>query len=57
MDNGFLLGEPKQGSCRRLAEVMNISHDSATRFLQREHYNGKDFYDEITPLLNLKGIM
>ena len=52
---GFLLSEPKQGSCCRLAEVMGISHDSATRFLQREHYDGKDLYDEAASLLNLKG--
>jgi hypothetical protein len=29
---GFLLSEPKQGSCCRLAEVMGISHDSAPVF-------------------------
>lgn len=52
---GFLLGAPKQGSCCRLGEVMNISHDSATRFLQREHYDSKDLCDEAAPLLNLKG--
>jgi hypothetical protein len=51
---GFLLGEPKYGSCCRLAEVMGISHDSATRFLQRERYEGKDLYNESAPLLNLK---
>jgi hypothetical protein len=34
---------------------MGISYNSATRFLQREHYNGKDLYDESAPLLNLKG--
>ncbi|POZ52250.1 hypothetical protein AADEFJLK_01725 [Methylovulum psychrotolerans] len=52
---GFLLGEPKYGSCCRLAEVMDISHDNATRFLQRERYEGKDLYNESAPLLNLKG--
>jgi hypothetical protein len=46
---GFLLGEPKHGSCCRLAEVMDISHDSATRFLERERYVGKDLYDEAAP--------
>lgn len=34
---------------------MSISHDSATRFLQRERYDGKDLYDEAALLLNLKG--
>lgn len=52
---GFLLGEPRYGSCCRLAEVMDISHDSATRFLQRERYDGKDLYHESAPLLDLKG--
>jgi len=51
----FLLGEPHYGSCCRLADVMSISHDSANRFLQREHYEGKDLYNESAPLLNLKG--
>jgi len=51
----FLLGEPKYGSCCRLAEVMDISHDSANRFLQRERYEGKDLYNESAHLLNLKG--
>lgn len=51
----FLLGEPKYSSCCRLAEVMDISHDSANRFLQRERYEGKDLYNESAPLLNLKG--
>lgn len=51
----FLLGEPKYGSCSRLAGVMDISHDSANRFLQRERYEGKDLYNESAPLLILKG--
>jgi hypothetical protein len=53
---GFLLGEqPNYSSCCRLADVMGISHDSATRFLQRESYEGKDLYTESAPFLNLKG--
>lgn len=51
----FLLGESKYGSCCRLADVMSLSHDSVTRFLQRERYEGKDLYNESAPLLNLKG--
>ncbi len=51
----FLLGEPKQISCCRLGEVMAISHDSVTRFLQREHYDGKDLFNESLPLLNAVG--
>ena len=52
---GFLLSEPKQASCRRLGEVMSISHDSVNRFLNRELYTGRDLYLEASPTLNLKG--
>jgi hypothetical protein len=52
---GFLLSEPKQPSCRRLGEVMSISHDCVNRFLHREAYTGRDLYDEASPSLNLKG--
>ena len=52
---GFLLSEPKYVSCRRLGEVMNISHDSVNRFLNRESYDGKDLFNEVKPLINLCG--
>jgi len=52
---GFLLSEPKQASCRRLGEVMSISHDSVNRFLNRELYTGRDLYKEASTSLNLKG--
>jgi len=52
---GFLLSEPKYVSCRRLAEVMNISHDSVNRFLNRESYDGEDLFNEVKPLINLCG--
>jgi len=51
----FLLCEPKSPSCRRLAEVMNISHDSANRFLQREAYTPLDLFNESKIGLNLIG--
>ena len=51
----FLLSEPKQVSCRRLGEVMNISHDSVNRFLNRESYDGKDLFNEVKGLINLSG--
>ena len=51
----FLLSEPQQASCRRLGEVMSISHDSVNRFLNREAYSGWDLYNEARPSLNLKG--
>ncbi len=52
---GFLLSEPKAVSCSRLAEVMNISHDSVNRFLYRESYTGQDLFNEAKGLLNVKG--
>jgi hypothetical protein len=55
MYTGFLLSEPKQVSCRRLGEVMNISHDSVNRFLNRESYDGKDLFNEVKSLVNLNG--
>jgi hypothetical protein len=36
-------------------EIMGISHDSTTPFLQREHYDGKDLYDKYASLVNMKG--
>ena len=52
---GFLLSEPKYVSCRRLGEVMNISHDSVNRFLNRESYDDEDLFNEVKPLVNLSG--
>ncbi len=34
---------------------MSISHDSVNRFLNREHYTGRDLYNEASASLNLKG--
>lgn len=52
---GFLLSQAEQASCRRLGEVISISHDSVNRFLPREAYTGRNLYDEARPSLNLKG--
>ena len=52
---GFLLSEPNGVSCSRLASVMEISHDSVNRFLNRESYSAHDLFIEIKPSLNLKG--
>lgn len=49
------MSEPKSASCRRLAEVMGISHDSVNRFLLRESYEPRDLYNEAARLLNLTG--
>jgi hypothetical protein len=50
---GFLLSEPHLISCCRLGEIMNISHDSVNRFLNREHYSPEDLFKEVKPTLNL----
>ncbi|MFZ0256489.1 MAG: transposase [Gammaproteobacteria bacterium] len=52
---GFLLSEPNAPSCCRLAEVMEISHDSVNRFLQREAYTPLDLFQESKRGLALKG--
>jgi len=50
---GYLLSEPNSPSCCHLSEVMNISHDSANRFLQRESYSPQDLFNEAKTRLNL----
>lgn len=52
---GFLLSEPSLVSCCRLGDVLNISHDSVNRFLNRESYSPQDLYHEVSPTLNLIG--
>ena len=52
---GFLLSEPNSPSCCRLAEVMDISHDSVNRFLQREAYTPVDLFKESKIGLEFKG--
>lgn len=52
---GFLLSEPNVPRCCRLAEVMEISHDSVNRFLQREAYTPRDLFNESIRGLALKG--
>lgn len=51
----FLISEPNYPSCCHLAEVMNISHDSVDRFLQRENFTPKDLFDQAKQQLDLKG--
>ena len=52
---GFLLSEPNSATCTRLAEVMEMSHDSVNRFLSRENYEPRDLFNEASRQLNLKG--
>ena len=49
----FLLSEPHSPTCCRLAEVMNVSHDSVNRFLLREDYMPQDLFNEVRS--NLRG--
>lgn len=52
---GFLLSEPTAISCLRLGNLLNISHDSVNRFLNRESYSPKEMFDEAKSTLNLAG--
>jgi hypothetical protein len=51
----YLLGEPLQGSCRRLGEIIEITHDSVNRFLIREDYTSEDLFNEIKGKTELEG--
>ena len=52
----FLLSEPKQTGCSRLAEILeDVSHDSVNRFLLRERYEPKDLFNIVTDIINLEG--
>jgi hypothetical protein len=51
----FLLSEPHLPTSSRLAEVMEISHDSVNRFLLREDYTPRDLFEEVRADLDLKG--
>jgi len=52
---GYWLSEPHAPSGCHLSEVMDISHDGVTRFLQREAYSPSDLFNEVKCGLNLKG--
>lgn len=52
---GYLLSEPNSPSCSHLSEIMDISHDSINRFLQRETYSPNDLFSEVKTGLNMKG--
>jgi hypothetical protein len=54
----YLLGEPLRGSCRRLGEIIEITHDSVNRFLWRENYTSEDLFNEIRGQIELeRGIL
>lgn len=51
----MLISEPISPTCTGLANTLDISHDSINRFLEREHFEPKDLYDEAIQSLNPKG--
>ena len=54
----YLRGEPLRGSCRRLGEMIEITHDSVNRFLWRENYTSEDLFNEIRGKIELeRGIL
>lgn len=50
-----MIAEPKYGGCNRLAEILEISHYSVNRFLERERYEPKDLFEENKTHINLIG--
>lgn len=51
----FLLSDSKPTSCLRLGNLLNISHDSVNRFLNRENYSANDMFNEAKSALDLVG--
>jgi len=51
----FLLSEPKNATCTRLSNLLDLSHDSINRFLQREDYTPKDLFNLVKDQITLKG--
>ena len=52
---GFLISEPKYVSCQRVADILNISHDSVNRFLKRESYTPLDLFNEVKQNIDIRG--
>jgi len=51
----FLLSEPKNATCTRLSNILNLSHDSINRFLQREDYIPEDLFNEVKAKIVCQG--
>ena len=51
----FLLSEPKNATCTRLSNLLDLSHDSINRFLQREDYTPKDLFNLVKNKITLMG--
>jgi len=51
----FLLCEPKNATCTRLAKIFSLSHDSVNRFLERENYSPHDLWEAVKSKINING--
>ena len=51
----MLISEPKQLACTRLAQSIEIGHDSINNFLGRENFEPKDPCDQAVGHINLIG--
>lgn len=49
---GMLISEPKHPTCTRLAQSIDIGHDSINNFLGRENYEPRDLYDQAIAHIN-----
>lgn len=52
---GYVLAEPKKANCSKMAESVNLSHDSINRFLLREGYEPRDLFEEVKEFIHLEG--
>lgn len=51
----MLISEPKHPTCTRLAQSIEIGHDSVTNFLDRENFEPIDLYNEAIKNVNPVG--
>ena len=51
----MLISEPKQPTCTRLAQSIEIGHDSINNFLGRENFEPRDLYEQTKGHINLTG--
>ena len=51
----MLISEPKHPTCTRLAQSIEIGHDSVNNFLARENFEPRDLYDQAVGHINPTG--
>lgn len=51
----MLISEPKHPTCTRLAESIDIGHDSINNFIGRENFEALDLYDQAMGQINPLG--